>query len=156
MVLSSVQSIWLWCSNSEATWQTWSTEPFSWASVWTCSLTRTPMLQLSGSALSARRHLPSRLGPRGRQARATGHRVSRSSMLFCFLVLSCYCYMFTWTIAICPGFLRAGQMLFCFFVLSCYCYMFSKLCWFPVNDNIFGDSDLYLCTFCQSFFDNLI
>jgi hypothetical protein len=43
-----------------------------------------------------------------------------------------------------------------FLVLSCYCFMLSKLCWFPVNDGIFGDSDLYHCTFCQSFFDKLI
>ena len=67
------------------------------------------MLQQRGSAFSVRRHSPSRLGPRGKQARATGHRVSRSSMLFRFFVLSCYCYMFTWIIAICPSFLRAEQ-----------------------------------------------
>jgi hypothetical protein len=35
-------------------------------SVWTCSLMRTPMLQLIGIALSPRRHLPSRLDQRGR------------------------------------------------------------------------------------------
>nr|ABR17067.1 unknown [Picea sitchensis] len=77
MAHSSGKSTWLLSSTFVATCLTWSIEPSSWANIWTCSSMHFPMLQLSGNAPSARKHLPSWLGPRDRLARITGHQAPR-------------------------------------------------------------------------------
>jgi hypothetical protein len=89
---SFAQNIWLSCSNSEATWQTRSTEPSSWDSAWTCSLMLTPTLQQSENVQRVHSRLSFRPNPRVRRTRATGHRVFEfffSSLVLHHVVVQC-------------------------------------------------------------------
>jgi hypothetical protein len=132
MALSSMKSTWPLCLTFVATCLTSSIGPAPWDRAWTCSSMLSPMHQLGGNAPSVRKLLPSWLGSRGRRSRTTGHLTPRflCSWFLVYLVpsLLCYCFMYIWTVDICPGFLRAGQMLLCltfyhatwFYVLSGY------------------------------------
>jgi hypothetical protein len=75
--------------------------------------------------------------------------------------LLCYCFMYIWTVVICPGFLRAGQMLHClsFIMLLGFTFYHATLfylCWFPVIGNIFGNSRHTFLYILQKLFASII